>query len=74
MTKSIILSDTLRANLFWLFVLPALYLTSLYNYLLFHSLVEMFGIVIACGIFMVAWNSRRFLDNKRKVENDMKSM
>lgn len=40
-----------------------LYLASLYNYLLFHSLAEIFSIVVACGIFMVAWNSRRFLMN-----------
>jgi PAS domain S-box-containing protein len=40
-----------------------LHLASLYNYLLFHSIVEMFGVVVACGIFMLAWNSRRFLDN-----------
>ena len=44
-------------------VLSGLYLTSLYSYLLFHSLVELFSIVIACGIFMLAWNSRAFLDN-----------
>ncbi|MBK5101872.1 MAG: PAS domain S-box protein, partial [Desulfobacteraceae bacterium] len=43
--------------------LGAVHLTSLYTYLLFHSIVEIFGIVVACGIFMVAWNSRRFLDN-----------
>jgi PAS domain S-box-containing protein len=40
-----------------------LYLTSLYRYVLFHSLVEMFSIVVACGVFMVYWNSRRFLEN-----------
>ncbi|KAF0217246.1 MAG: multi-sensor signal transduction histidine [Geobacteraceae bacterium] len=40
-----------------------LYLTSLYSYLLFHTLVEVFSIVVACGIFMIAWNSHRFLDN-----------
>jgi PAS domain S-box-containing protein len=44
-------------------VFLALYLTSLYNYLLFHSLAEIFSIVVACGIFMVTWNSRHFLDN-----------
>ena len=43
--------------------LLGLHLASLYNYLLFHSIVEMFGVVVACGIFMLAWNSRRFLDN-----------
>jgi PAS domain S-box-containing protein len=45
-------------------VLAGLYASSLYNYLLFHSLAEVFSIIIACGIFMVAWNSRRFLDNQ----------
>ena len=44
-------------------ILFGLYLTSIYNYLLFHSLAEIFSIVIACGIFIIAWNSRRFLDN-----------
>ena len=44
-------------------VFLGIYLTSHYNYLLFHSLAEVFSIVIACGIFMVAWNSRQFLDN-----------
>ena len=44
-------------------VLFGLYLTSLYSYPLFHSLAEIFSIVIACGIFMIAWNSRQFLDN-----------
>jgi len=40
----------------------SLYLTSLYSYPLFHSLAELFSIVIACGIFIIAWNARRFLD------------
>jgi hypothetical protein len=44
-------------------LLGGLYLSSIYNYLLFHSLAEIFSIVIACGIFITAWNSRRFLNN-----------
>jgi PAS domain S-box-containing protein len=44
--------------------LALLYLISLYSFLLFHSLAEMFSVVIACGIFMLAWNSREFFDNK----------
>ncbi len=44
-------------------ILFGLFLTSLHSYLLFHSLTEIFSIVIACGIFVVAWNSRRLLDN-----------
>lgn len=40
-----------------------LYFIDKYNYLLFHSLVELFSIVVAFGIFIVAWNSKKFLDN-----------
>lgn len=43
--------------------LAGLYVLRLQNYLLFHTVTEGFTIVIACGVFMVAWNSRRFLDN-----------
>src|SRR3989304_9779137 len=46
-----------------LLLLIALYLTTFYGYPLFHSLAEVFSIVVACGIFMVAWNSRKLLDN-----------
>jgi PAS domain S-box-containing protein len=38
-------------------------LSSLYSYLFFHVIAEMFSIVVAFGIFMIAWNSRRFIDN-----------
>jgi len=51
------------AILLALLVLFGLYLISIDNYLLFHSLVELFSIVIAFGVFVIAWNSRRFLDN-----------
>jgi hypothetical protein len=44
-------------------VLLGLYLTSLYSYLLFHGLAEIFSVIVAFGIFSVAWNSRRFMDN-----------
>ncbi len=40
-----------------------LYISSLYNYLLFHSLAEIFAVVVAAGIFMITWNSRSFSDN-----------
>jgi len=32
-----------------------------YNYLFFHSLVELFSIVIAAAAFLVAWNTRRLV-------------
>ncbi len=44
-------------------VLLGLILALNYSFLLFHSLAEGFSIVIACGIFMLAWNTRRFLEN-----------
>ncbi|MBN1123062.1 MAG: GAF domain-containing protein [Anaerolineae bacterium] len=44
-------------------VLFGLYLSSLYNYLLFHSLAEIASAVIACSVFVVAWNSKRYFDN-----------
>jgi signal transduction histidine kinase len=47
----------------WIVIIVGLYLTSLYDYLLFHSLVEIFSVLIAFGIFAIAWNCRRFMDN-----------
>ena len=49
----------------FLFILGllGLALISRYNYLLFHSLAEIFSIIIASGIFIIAWNSRRFQEN-----------
>jgi PAS domain S-box-containing protein len=44
-------------------IFAGLYFSSWYNYLLFHSFAEIFSIVVAFGIFAVAWNARRFLDN-----------
>lgn len=43
--------------------LAVLYVASRYNYLLFHGLGEGFSIAVACGVFMLAWNSRHVLDN-----------
>jgi len=47
----------------WCAVIGGLYWCSLYSYILFHSIVEIFSIVVASCIFLIAWNSRRFLDN-----------
>jgi PAS domain S-box-containing protein len=55
--------NTLIAVLLGAVVLAGLYATSLYSYLLFHSLAELFSVVVAFSIFALAWNSRRFLDN-----------
>ncbi|MHC5073352.1 MAG: MASE3 domain-containing protein, partial [Planctomycetota bacterium] len=51
------------AVLFYTSLLAALSLTSFYNYLLFHTVAELSGIVVACCIFVIAWNSRRVTKN-----------
>lgn len=44
-------------------VLVMLYFASRVHYLLFHSLAEIFSILVAFGIFVIALNSRKFLEN-----------
>jgi hypothetical protein len=44
-------------------ILTCFYFISLNNYLLFHSIAEIFSVVVACGIFMFLWNSRSFLED-----------
>ncbi|BDV41856.1 histidine kinase [Geotalea uraniireducens] len=44
-------------------LLAGLYLTSYASFLLFHTLVELFSVLVAGGIFVIAWNSRRFAGN-----------
>ena len=53
----------LGALFFGLLVLLGLYFSSLYDYLLFHSLAEMFSVIIAFCIFIIVWNSREYFDN-----------
>ncbi|MFH2091498.1 MAG: MASE3 domain-containing protein [Pseudomonadota bacterium] len=45
-------------------VLVGLYCTTLINYLLFHSLAEIFSIVVACSFFMITWNSKKYIKNQ----------
>lgn len=44
-------------------ILLGLYTLSLYNYLLFHSLTEVFTVIISLAIFLIVWNSRQFIQN-----------
>ncbi len=48
---------------FGILILCLLCLTRFYNYLLFHSLSEIFSIIVAFGIFMLSWHSRRFVED-----------
>ena len=47
----------------WALALVGFYLTSRYSLPLFHSIAGLFSVVIAGGVFAVAWNSRGFLEN-----------
>lgn len=43
-----------------LVIIVVLYLVNLRNYLLFHTLIELFIITVALATFLLAWNARRF--------------
>jgi PAS domain S-box-containing protein len=46
-----------------LLIVLGLYLTSLYSFLLFHTLAELFSIIIAWTVFVLTWNARRYIAN-----------
>ncbi len=48
---------------FLLTTLIGLYYTKWVNYLLFHSLAEIFSIIVAFSIFVIAWNSKKYIRN-----------
>jgi PAS domain S-box-containing protein len=49
---------------FWLgAALMVLFVIHFYNFLLFHSLAELFSILVAFSIFVLAWKTQRFMDN-----------
>lgn len=62
-----IIGSFLKANyrtLFSAIVLSALFYISIaQSYLLFHTIVELFSIVVAFAVFIIAWNSRYMQDN-----------
>ncbi len=39
-------------------IMIGLYLVSLYSYVLFHSIIELFAITVASAVFVIGWNSR----------------
>ncbi len=47
-----------------LVIVTGLYASSLYSYLLFHSLLELFNVLTASVIFVLAWHTRRIQDNR----------
>jgi signal transduction histidine kinase/CheY-like chemotaxis protein len=45
-------------------IIAGLFITERFNYLLFHSLAELFSIVIAITLFLIMWNSKKYMENK----------
>ena len=45
------------------FVSAGLVVVSRYNYLLFHSLAELFSISVAWAVFFLVWNTRKLVNN-----------
>jgi PAS domain S-box-containing protein len=57
------LLKTVRFGLAALLLGLGLYLSSLYSFLLFHTLAEFFSIIIAGTVFVLAWNARRYFQH-----------
>jgi PAS domain S-box-containing protein len=55
--------NSLLIIFFYLIIILILYFVSIENYLLFHSFVEIFGVIVACVIFTIAWNLRNRVSN-----------
>jgi len=59
-------SETTNHRFFFLALflfLAATTVTSFVNYLLFHTITELFSIIIGCLIFMIAWTARERIEN-----------
>ena len=57
-------AKTAMRSLIGIFLLLFLYIISRYNFLLFHSIAELFSITVAWSLFVVVWNSRHLSDNR----------
>lgn len=49
------------------FIIVGLLISVRVNYLLFHSLAELFSIIIAFTLFLIMWNSKKYMENKALV-------
>jgi PAS domain S-box-containing protein len=47
-----------------LLVLSGLYVSKVHNFLLFHTLIELFSVIVAFLIFSLVWHSRHLLDSR----------
>lgn len=63
MAGGINVSQRFIGNIFLIFAFILLYLSSLYNYLLFHTIAEIFSICIAVTVFLISWNALQYIGN-----------
>lgn len=47
----------------FLLLILIIYLTNFYSFILFHTIAELFSIVIAFGIFVIGWNTRKNMES-----------
>ncbi len=48
-------------------LVSSFYLLSMYNYLLYHSLVELLAVMVALTIFVIGWYTRKFSHNNMMI-------
>ena len=53
----------MNQKIFYFILLVGLYFTTFVNYLLFHTLAEVFSIIVAGSFFMITWNSKDYIKN-----------
>lgn len=56
-------TNKIKRGLLVLVLIIALYMTSLYSYLLFHSITEVFTVIVVGSIFVLAWNTRHWMQD-----------
>ena len=57
------ISRTLHHVTLWTFLLVVLFYISRHNFLLFHTLAELFSVAVGWSVFLLVWNTRAFLRN-----------
>jgi diguanylate cyclase (GGDEF)-like protein/PAS domain S-box-containing protein len=56
-------ANTTRRIILVILLIAAIYATSLYSFLLFHSITEVFSVIVMGSIFALAWNTRHWMEN-----------
>ncbi|NCC05804.1 MAG: PAS domain-containing sensor histidine kinase, partial [Proteobacteria bacterium] len=57
------ISRTMRHVTLWIILLAVLFFISRHNFLLFHTMAELFAVAVGWSVFLLVWNTRAFLRN-----------